>query len=351
MSSNHKRISGRRARAWWEPTYDPKLESSLAEHDWQFGSSTGPKRSFLSWHNLKKICQDGQVQSFENLTFEDCDIQGYFEHRPAIAFKKCRFHNCDFSYSDWYRTTFTDCEFKNCSFALTLFDDCEFRDCEWSRIGLQGSKTDFVRTFLNNPRDFVSAGFSGVKAGKENPKEHAAFQSYRLEQSKAQVARTLLHSHKEVGDDATYYQNAKLHDIQEMKSKIYRNAYRLRYREDWCDRGKGLLLIPHCIELGLLFGLGLTNAWGATLLRPVFGLVVIFVLFGFAYGYLGWLCADVQPWQKSFDITMIAGYTNQSEAGQNVALRVMQAVQLVLSIIMYTVFFSTAVSRNSRSRS
>lgn len=351
MANDGLRIAGRRTQAWWEPSYDPHLESKLTLHEWKFNDSTGPRNSFLSSKSLSKICLDGQVQKFVNLTFEGCDLQGSFEHRPAIVFKDCRFYNCDFAYSDWYRVAFSKCIFKKCSFALTTFDDCEFRDCEWEEIGLQGSKTDFNRTFLNNPTEFINAGFSGSKGNHSNPRRHAAYQSFRLEETKAQVARTLLHSHKEVGDDKTYYENARLHDTQELRAKIFSSFYQLRYGASWFERARGFKVIPHILELALLNFLGLTNAWGATLLRPVVGLTSIFIFFGLLYGNFETLGTESDPWKRSFDITMIAGYTNYSGMNTNLYISIVQAIHLVLSIVMYTVFFSTAISRNSRSRS
>lgn len=209
-SMNRQRITGRRADAWWEPSYDPSLEGAFETSDWNFSGSTGPKNAFLEATNFGASVKQGSVRKFENLTFEKCDFQGEFEHEPAISFKKCRFHFCDFAYSVWIKATFTQCEFVNCSFALATFEECEFRDCKWERIGLQGSKTDFYRTFLNNPTEFIKAGFSGLNPSKNGDLEHRSTQAFRLELSKAQVARTLLSNHREVGDSDTYYESARL---------------------------------------------------------------------------------------------------------------------------------------------
>lgn len=350
MNAKAQHIGTRRLTGWWEPTFAPALNGTLKLGDWEFTGTTGIKGAFLSADHLYQHAKEGEVQKFENLTFEDCDIQGYFEHKPSILFDKCRFHNCDFSFSEWRRATFRDCEFKDCSLALATFEECEFRDCQWQKIGMQGSKTDFIRTFITNPAELVKAGFSGRQPSHPTPIKHAFHQAYRIEGTKAHVARTLLYSHEEVGDDSTFYQIARLHDIQQIRSKIYHDLYRMVFGETFLEHIRGIYLIPHILEMALLYLLGVTNGWGATLLRPILGLIGTFLIFGLTYQHFGELGAGPNYWQKSFDIATLAGYGNQINLDQCEELRILEGSQLILSILFYTVFFSTAVTRNSRTR-
>ena len=350
MNGTAKHIGTRRLTGWWEPTYNPALNGSLTTGDWKFNGTTGIKKAFLSADRFSANANEGEVEKFKNLTFEDCDIQGYFEHKPSILFDECRFHNCDFSFSEWRRATFRNCEFKKCSFALATFEECEFRDCRWQEIGMQGSKTDFIRTFITNPDDLVNAGFSGRQELHASPIRHALHQAYRLEGTKAHVARTLLYSHEEVGDDSTYYQVARLHDLQQLKAKIYHDIYRMAFGKSAFDRIAGLQIISHLLEILLLYVLGIINGWGATILRPILGLAVTFILFGLIYKNAIGLGAGPNYWQKSFDIATLAGYGNQTNLKQSESLRIVEGLQLVVSILFYTVFFSTALTRNSRTR-
>ncbi|WP_158298538.1 MULTISPECIES: anti-phage Hailong system effector protein HalA [unclassified Sphingobium] len=350
MNAKVQHIGSRRSQAWWEPTFKPEIDGKLTPCDWDFQTNTGPKRAFLSGEHLPDLAKVGEIQRFNNVTFEDCDIQGYFEHKPSILFDNCRFHGCDFSYSEWRRATFRNCEFKNCSLALTTFEECEFRDCDWDTIGLQGSKTDFIRTFITNPSNLIKSGFSGRNKQAENTLEHACHQMFRLEGTKAHLARTLLYSHEEVGDDETYYQTAKLHDLQQMRAKIAKDFYLLIFGKNFWQRLSGILIIPHIAEMILLVIFGLTNGWGSTILRPVLGLVGSFFIFGCIYSYWDVKEADQYFWQKSFDIATLAGYGNQVNINQSAHLRMVEGTQLLVSILFYTVFFATAVARNSRSR-
>lgn len=266
MSALGRHIGNRRSSGWWEPTFNPEIDGHLTPKDWNFADSNGRKQAFLSAEGLGGQLTEGVVCKFNNITFEDCDIQGSFSHKPSVLFDKCRFHRCDFAFSEWNRATFRNCEFKGCSLALATFKECEFRDCSWEKTGLQGSKTGFIRTFVTNPRDLVNSGFSGTRRDAQNPKEHKQYQSFRLEATKAHVARTLLYSHEEVGDDKTYYETAKLHDVQQIRSKIAVAYYNLIFGDCYKQRTSGLSIIPQFFEMLILKALGKINKWGSSLL-------------------------------------------------------------------------------------
>ena len=350
MNSEVPHLGERRLKAWWEPTFNPELQSKLQPCDWKFENSTGPKQAFLSAKSLISSYQTGESISLVNLTFEDCDIQGDFEHSPTIFFEDCRFYGCDFAHSQWKRVTFKNCVFKKCSFALTIFEDCEFRDCSWERMGIQGRKTSFNRTYLTNPAEFIASGFSGIKENDHNPHKSKFHQKYRLEESKAHLSRTLLYSHEAVGDDITFYSTAKLHDIQQIKSKIYKRLYLAIYEPSVKNILYSAFIIANFIEILLLYVLGLANGWGATALRPIGLLAISFLIFSQIYQHLCFHSSCDAHFQKSFDITTIAGYTNQVNIKQSLNLRLVECIQLVISITLYTIFFATVVARSSRSR-
>lgn len=113
MGISNIRIAGRREEAWWEPTFAPSLEKSIVAHDWTFTNSTGPKNCFLSASSLKNKYPAGALVEFQGVVFENCDIQGFFEQKPAIVFSNCTFRLCDFAYSEWTTTIFRSVNFLN----------------------------------------------------------------------------------------------------------------------------------------------------------------------------------------------------------------------------------------------
>lgn len=99
-----------------------------------------------------------------------------------------------------------------------------------------------------------------------------------------------------------------------------------------------------------LYLVGVINWWGARLFQPLLILISISIVFSMFYEHVDWSYEIKQPWQKSFDIATLAGYSNQVVSAQPAALRLVEGIQLLASIFLYTVFFSTIVSRISRSR-
>lgn len=350
MASLQQQIGNRRVDAWWEPTHNPALANPLPESDWTFVNSTGVQGLFLPADVLCASGAAGVVIKLSDLTFTQCNLQGEFNHRPSMLFDRCRFHNCDFAFSNWKYVTFRECEFVNCSLSLSSFNDCEFRDCKWQHIGYTGSKTNIDTTFITNPKELIQAGYSGSDPAKADNKKHISYQRYRLEGTKSHIARTLLYSHQRVGDDATFYQTAKYHDIQQNRAKLFRVLYNARFGKSLTSFVQWSLLPAVLVERVLLQGMGMLNGWGANLLRPLLGLILSGVIFGLIYKYIP-LGEEVRaPWQRAFDISNIAGYGSQVKNEQPVLLRRVEGLQLIIAILFYTVFFSTAVARNSRAR-
>ncbi len=340
----------RRADAWWEPTFNPSLHGNLTPSDWNFSNNTGPKKAFLDAALISNIATDGEVLKLDNLTFEQCDLQGHFEHRPNITFSDCRFIECDFSLSDWYRTTFKNCVFDKCSFALATFEECEFRDCRWDKIGMQGSKTDFIRTFITNPESFIRSAFSGTNAKRKDKIKHCFEQKMRLERTKAQVTRTVMQSHREVGDDDTFFQSAKIHDLQQVKSTLYDVVYSFIFRTGVKSKLKIFGLLPLFFEFLILSIFGYCNDWGARLSKPLFLILICFTVFGFAYPIIDGNFDLSFAAEKSFNISILAGYGNSISSQDSQFMKIATFIHILLAILFYTIFFSTAISRNSRSR-
>lgn len=339
-------IGHRRRDCWWDPIYSPTLDGSLTEGDWDFDQTAGPSQKFFIGQHLDGVVSRGDTFKVVGVTFKDCDFQGVFDSDTLFMFDRCRFVGCDFAYSSWKDTHFRNCEFENCSFALSHFNRCEFRGNKFNSIGISGSKSDFERSFVTNPQALIDAGAS--RAEGEKPKvRKRLYQWHRLQGSKAHLSRTLLASHNLVGDDHTFYKTAKLHDLQQSKAKIASNFFELIFSE---SRGRFAALVSLLLNLaenGLLRVVGLLNGWGSSAFRPLLGIALLWSAFGWAYLHL---FDTAQPWRKSFNITILAGYSNEYVDTITPGLNTAQSFHAVLAVIFYTVFFGTVIAKLSRVR-
>ncbi|AKH41191.1 hypothetical protein FHS61_001717 [Altererythrobacter atlanticus] len=336
----------RRRDCWWDPIYSPDLDGELTEGDWNFNQTAGPCQKFFIGKQLDGVVSRGDTFKVIGITFKDCDFQGLFDSDTLFMFDRCIFVRCDFAYSKWIDAHFRNCIFENCSFSLSHFNRCEFRSNKFKKIGISGSKTVFDRTFVTNPNELIEAGCSGVHPD-EGKWKNSLYQWFRLQGTRAHLARTLLSSHDSVGDDYTFYKTAKLHDLQQSKAKIASNIFNILFPEDRSRLSSFFGLIFNLFENLLLRLIGLLNGWGASALRPLIGIAGLWLVSG--WGYLH-LFGVGQPWQKSFNITILAGYSNEYVIGMHNNLAIFQSIHAVLAVIFYTIFFGTIIARLSRVR-
>tara|TARA_R100000365_G_C2743170_1_gene71876 strand:+ start:725 stop:1849 length:1125 start_codon:yes stop_codon:yes gene_type:complete len=339
-------IGHRRRDCWWDPIYSPSLDGSLTEGEWDFDHTAGPCQKFFIGQLLDGIVSRGDTFKVVGVTFKECDFQGVFDSDTLFMFDRCRFIGCDFAYSSWKDTHFRNCDFENCSFALSHFNRCEFRGNTFNSIGISGSKTDFERSFVTNPQALIEAGAS--RAEGEKPKwRMSLYQWHRLQGSKAHLSRTLLASHNMVGDDHTFYKTAKLHDLQQSKAKIASNFFEFLFSENKGRFAALVSLILNMAENGLLRVVGLLNGWGSSAFRPLLGIALLWYAFGFFY--LQFFEVS-HPWRKSFNITVLAGYSNEYVDTITSGLNTVQSLHAIVSVIFYTVFFGTVIAKLSRVR-
>jgi hypothetical protein len=207
-----ERHAGHRRRdCWWEPIYDPDLILDVEPYDWDLNRDVGPFHRFIPASALVARLRPGETFDIHDAMFRECDFQGIFAGDPLIMFHRCRFVGCDFAYSTWRRCHFKDCDFESCSISLAHFDACDFRGCKWTNIGVT-SRTELLRTFISNPAQLVAATVSG-KDPRRPSFEHAMYQWHRLRGTRAHFLRSVLLSHATTGDEHTYYETVKLHEL------------------------------------------------------------------------------------------------------------------------------------------
>jgi hypothetical protein len=332
---------------WWEPIYDPELHVESVPYDWDMDRDSGPSRRFISGSSLKETVVPGDTFKIVDVTFKECDFQGRFRPETLIMFDRCRFVGCDFAYSTWKDAHFRSCTFTDSSISLAAFQRCEFRDCEWERIGF-GSKTELVSTFINNPEKMIGASVSNTDPNDRSWK-HRLYQWYRLRGTRAHLLRTMMISHQITGDEHTYYETVRLHELQRSTARICHDCFNVLFSKP-IDRALAISrLVFHAIDYIILRSFGWLNKWGSSASRPCLALATSFLAFGLIYQKTSFDQPIVRPFQKSFDITMLVGYGNQVGYGDH-TLTIVQDVQVAISIVIYSVFFATVISKLARAR-
>lgn len=340
-------IGHRRRDCWWEPIYAPDLKVQPIPYDWEMARDSGPSRSFISGSSLKEKVVPGDTFKVEDVTFKECDFQGRFRPETLIMFDRCHFIGCDFAYSSWKDAHFRSCTFADSSISLAAFERCEFRDCKWERIGF-GSKTELVSTFINNPDKMITASVSNLNP-KDRSLKHRLYQWYRLRGTRAHFLRSLMISHQVVGDEHTYYATVRLHELQCSTSRICYDCFDFLFSKTVNKTVAFVRLLLHTVDYVILRSFGWLNKWGSSVSQPCLVLATSFLLFGLIYRKAVFDQPISRPFQKSFDITLLVGYGNQVRYEDHL-LTIVQDVQALMSVVIYSVFFATVISKLSRAR-
>lgn len=340
-------IGNRRQDCWWEPIYGPDLVLDPSPYDWDIARDSGPSRRFICSDGLNRRTSPGVTFKLKSVTFRDCDFQGEFSVNPLIMFDGCHFINCDFAYSNWRNAHFRACKFEDCSIALSTFSRCEFRECNWTRLGLS-SRTELHHSFISNPDVMVSSSVSHCNPSDKSW-NHRAYQWQRLQGTRAHFLRAVMISHQTVGDEHTYYSTVKAHELQSSIARMARQVYGIVF-ERWSTKFQMLFgLLLEALNYIILSLFGWLNKWGQSVSQPCIALLACYLIFGLIYQRAQFSKTIETPFQKSFDITIIAGYGSQIESSDPL-IATLQDVHVVIAIAIYSVFFATLVSKLSRAR-
>jgi hypothetical protein len=340
-------IGNRRHTCFWEPIYNPGFELDPSAWDWDLERDSGPSSRFIYGPALQGCVVAGDALTIKNVTFKICDFQGHFRHEAILIFENCTFIRCDFAYSKWQYAHFKKCTFLECSLSLSSFSSCEFGGCTWSEIGM-ASKTELERTVISNPRSLIQNMVSRSNPNTPSPK-HALNQWYRLQGTRAHVLRNIMISHQSAGDEHNFYETVKLHELQRATARIAKDIFDIIFEKTKLKIIAAFKIFLHLIDYLVLRAFGLINNWGESVSRPLICLALCFFSFSFIYKYMDLGSVVNQPFQKSFDITFLVGYTDQTNSISD-KLRLVQDFHTACSIAIYSIFFATIVSKLSRSR-
>ncbi|UYY60015.1 pentapeptide repeat-containing protein [Sphingomonas sp. S2-65] len=340
-------IGHRRRDCWWEPIFDPEFVLDQEPYDWDLQRDAGPYRRFVPASTLAARIKAGETLEVRGILFRECDFQGAFEGDPIIMFDQCRFIACDLAYSTWRRCHFKDCTFQDCSISLASFHACELRGCSWSNIGI-ASRTEMNKTFLSNPGQLIAASVSG-RDPRRKTWEHRMHQWFRLRGTRAHFLRTVMLSHATTGDEHTYYETVRLHELERSSARVAQDIYETIFGPGW----RRLVAIPatvlHSFNYAIMRALGSLNGWGESASRPFMALLACWIVFGAIYSKVKFASRISAPFQKSFDLTFIIGYGNQV-APSDPMLTFVQDIHALAAIVIYSVFFATVISKLSRAR-
>ncbi len=342
-----RHIGNRRRDCWWEPIFDPEFILDRDPYDWDLQRDAGPYRRFVPASTLTARIMPGETLEIRGILFRECDFQGSFEGDPIIMFEQCRFIGCDLAYSTWRRCHFKDCTFEGCSISLATFEACELRGCSWTNIGLS-SRTELSRTFLSNPGEIIKASVSGMDP-RSKTWEHRMHQWFRLRGTRAHFLRTVMLSHATTGDEHTYYETVKLHELQRSSARVAQDTYEAIFGSG----SRRFLAIPamllHSFNYIIMRALGALNGWGESAGRPFMALLTCWALFALIYSKVPFARPITAPLQKSFDLTLLVGYGNQVPVADR-TLTIVQDLHVLAAIVIYSVFFATVISKLSRAR-
>jgi uncharacterized protein YjbI with pentapeptide repeats len=303
--------------------------------------------------------KDSGARVFRNVTFTSCDFQGHFYNKAQIVFDHCHFVNCDLSLSTWENVKFSKCNFNKASFGQAIIKNCEFRSCKWSKIAISPNGTELFSTYFSNPSEFISAASTNLDT--EVLREHAKSaeeQALRLQNTKATIARRILKMLQEEGDEDAFYDAVKTFMLQNATSEMASKTLGKLELKTLNKRGmsgcfKSLCLsfqwFAWLLEREVLRIFGAINRWGASVTRPVGCMLVSFLVFSLIYEMFATTTISAGPIQKSFDISILAGYSNYHKE-ENIETYIMQNIQIIISVIFYALFFSTIINRVSRVR-
>lgn len=351
--SQAKLLRTRRTKAWWEPTYAPDKANEFTAGDWTLPDLAAYIKLFRGEDLTRRVEAREVTPIFKGVRFTSCDFTGAFQiGLRTIVFEKCDFKACDFGTSTWTRAKFTGCTFDECSLSQSNWIKSEFRRCEWSRIGMSGNETDFDQVFIENPRSFLASAYTRLDPDLLREKgKSRRFQTTRLEETKATVARNIYNNHKVVGDENTFYESCRGYIMQSCRANIHDKIYRVLLKgSSFRKRSISAMEAMGALgELSILWLFGTCNAWGRSVTRPLGGLLVTFG--GFAVAYAWFLGLDwVHSWERALDVTTIAGFTRSVIKADTGALLWVSWANLITAIMFYTVFFATVVAKISRNR-
>lgn len=342
----------KRQRNYWEPVYAPSESlKPFIEFDWNTVNYPSIKKVHCNAETLSAKTAQYKRHNIKSIDFDTCDFDGDFNF-TKLTFIKCRFFNCDFKSSKWLETKFSACHFEKTSLSTSKFMDCQFNECTWKNIGISSNEMYISGTRITNPHDFIQAAYTNTDASVLNQfNTSPAYQNYRLEGTKAKVARTLLTSIQDHGDDDAFFDGVKAYITQNLIAKIADKKY-LRTQNSSAFKYVKNAGIEFALrlELSIVSLSGWINGWGGKLGRALVAGITLILVFWAFYGVSGFVPGSIQSGLAAIEITLLVGYTKYASSQAPISSQIAYATNMVFGLWWYTVFVPTIVNRVSRSK-
>jgi hypothetical protein len=164
--------------------------------------------------------------------------------------------------------------------------------------------------------------------------------------SRATVARHVLLSNKVMGSDNTFYDSIEAFEMSQSMWNVLEPLY-VQFTKGWWFWPISIgWMIYSAIEWVVLFLFGLITAWGKRPVQPIIMLLLISLAFSVHYKCNNLAESWLSAFSDSFHVATLAGYGLVAGPSS----RFVYGAHLVISIILYTVFFAVIVSRTNRVR-
>jgi hypothetical protein len=330
-----------RQKNFWEPTFKPELSPLTKIFDWNdLEYNNGPKECICEPFDKKDIVR------INKKFFVGCDFNNNFEFDNTFTFSECTFEDCHFGWSNWKNVKFQKCFFNCCAFGLTKFIGCQFIDCKYEKISVSANETVFDKCYLNPQKmiDNIETNL-GYPAILKERGTNIEYQKYRLVKTKAKIAKNLLNSLKDYGDEDMFILGRKVFSKQYNYSRISEAAHIIRTGTFRRKFMYGFSFLPRLIEAMITPFFGYMNRWGYGIGRiSIFGL---FILIVFASIYYGQTNRFLYSLVKSIDITLIAGYSKYTFSEMTFLEKFTQLLNMVLGILWFSLFFPTILTKTT----
>lgn len=356
-------IANTRRKNYWEPIYSTEYISPEGSFSWDTKIQDGVKDCTCTADALGAIMKAHNKEKWvlRGISFTRCDFSGSFSFEQ-IVFTGCKFEACDFGNSNWNNAKFSNCKFSRCSLTQTTFDKCQFNDCSWFEISFSGTETRIFNTFISNPGEFISAGYTNLNADQYPKGQNVtvAYQKMRLEETKAKVARFILRNNEQNGDDASYYKAIESYLLQTVKSRRESKIYEIGLKNKWYHT-LPLAKIAHALwydfEIFILRISGSINGWGSSIAKPFFVGLALMMLFALTYYLLEpqnttavLFYQIINALIKSFDITLLFGYTKHASNQSAICIQIIFGINALFGLWWYSILVPTVINRISRVR-
>ncbi|QCB46273.1 pentapeptide repeat-containing protein [Hydrogenophaga sp. PAMC20947] len=342
--------SSKRERSYWDPVYNPgKITSNFIEFDWNTQNFPSISKAVCHSDQLKTKVGQYAWHTIINTIFETCDFEGTFDF-INLTFRNCTFKNCDFKTAIWNDVKFSQCTFDVASISTSKFIDCQFNQCAWKKIGISSNEMRFTKTIITNPHSFIRAASTNMdKDLLSQFSTSPDYQRYRLEGTKSKVARMLLTSIQDQGDDDAYFEAVKAHTTQALKAKISNQEFQRKQSKSVSRK-----LLHGGIEIALQLERAVTqisgsiNGWGGKLGRAIVAGIILMSIFGIIYSITGTFQGIPQSILAAIEITLLVGYTKYASLTSSLPMQSLIAVNMLLGLWWYTIFVPTIINQVNR---